>query len=277
MKRSLVLVFFLAGCATGPQTASSDATANRMREVVHAHGPAVVTVQLVVEEQFSIGFLGNEASESVMETTATVISPDGLIVTSLSATNPGGMFRDMFEMMGDEALGFEMNFDTQIKEVTIVLESGEELPGRFVLRDRDLDLAFIRPEEPPAKPLASVSLDQDGKLHQFDRVLLMERMGKVADRAVTANVTRVASLLETPRLYYVLSDVAVDMPGSGIGLPAFDMEGRYIGMTIFRNLELGRPFSLSMLGNMESNTALVIVPARDMRDSADQAPGYEEE
>ncbi len=200
MKRALVCVLFIVGCNRAPTVSEVDATGARMREVIATHRPAVVTLKMVLKENMSFGGFGNNQSESVTETTATVISPDGLIVTSLSATKPGGMFREMFDMLGSDTLGIDMNFDTQIKEVTIIFESGDEAPGRFVLRDRDLDLAFLRPQEAPAEPLAHVSLADRVSLQQFDRVMLVKRMGKVVDRGVSGNTMRIASLLETPRL-----------------------------------------------------------------------------
>ncbi len=72
----------------------------------------------------------------------------------------------------------------------------------------------------------------------------------------------------------MLADVAVDLPNTGIGLPAFDLDGSFVGMTIFRRLKLGTTPSLSLFGNTQSNTAMVIVPAADIQESADQAPGY---
>lgn len=275
--RRLISGLTLALVITATSAASARDIAKAMRAVVEEHGTAVVTLKMVIKENFSLGFLGNDQNESVMETTASLIRPDGLIVTSLSATDPGGMFKEMFESIDMGDLGFEMNFDTQVNEVTIIFPSGDEAPGKIVLRDRDLDLAFIRPEVRPDEPLPFVDMGREASLEQFDRVMVLERMGKIANRSATGHIQRVASVLTTPRLYYVLSDAAIDMPGTGIGLPAFDLKGQFIGMTIMRRLKTGGVSGLSLFGNMESNTALVIVPAADIRDSATQAPGYDEE
>ena len=44
----------------------------------------------------------------------------------------------------------------------ILLDDGTEVPAEIVLRDKDLDLAFIRPKAKPASPMTSVDLTKSG-------------------------------------------------------------------------------------------------------------------
>jgi len=65
-----------------------------------------------------------------------VISSTGLTVVSDAASNPWAMWAS------EE--GPKIDVDTS--DVKILLEDGREIPARFVLRDHDLDLAFIQPD-----------------------------------------------------------------------------------------------------------------------------------
>ena len=40
--------------------------------------------------------------------------------------------------------------ETEVNDIKILLEDGAEVPAEIVLRDKDLDLAFIRPKAKPA-------------------------------------------------------------------------------------------------------------------------------
>src|SRR5881296_3501778 len=133
----VMLLSFLAGAC------HADDLADKGRAIFKQHQHAVVTVQLVLKNKFSMAGRGGEANESRQDVTGTVVDPSGLTVLSLSATDPGQTLQSMFSS-SDEDSKFKM--ETELSDIKILLDDGSELPSEVVLRDRDLDLAFIRPK-----------------------------------------------------------------------------------------------------------------------------------
>ena len=82
--------------------------------------------------------------------TVTKPRPSGLTVVSLFTTDPTSPSRKMMGMDLEE-MGFKI--ETEIKRADILAADGNEIPAEVVLRDKDLDLAFLRPKQKPEKPL----------------------------------------------------------------------------------------------------------------------------
>jgi hypothetical protein len=264
MKRSLCLMLLLAA-ATG---ARADELAGAARGLVERHADAVVILRLVISERFSMAGFGGEDSESVQEVPGVVIQPDGLIVTALSATDPGAMYSGLFDMFGEED---GMSIETQISRVEILRSDGSEVPASVVLRDKDLDLAFLRPNSAPESPWPHIALDGDAVPQPFEHVIVPYRLGKVAQRACTASITRVLATLQKPRMLHLL-EVAPT------GTAAFTADGRLVGVVVMRQIaETGgaSDFSIASMSSMiagPTNMAFVVVPAAQVRESASQAP-----
>ena len=109
----------------------------------------------------SVGGREMQSMDESVETVGTVIDPSGLTVLSLGALNPGAM---MNKMMGGGGSGQErMEFGSEPSDVKLRLPDGKELPARIVLRDEDLDLAFLRPTTKPDKPLVAINLADEGR------------------------------------------------------------------------------------------------------------------
>jgi hypothetical protein len=257
-------------------SAQADETADYARGVTQKNADAVVTIRLVLSEQFSMPGMGSEDSESITETTGTIINPDGLIIASLSETDPMSMIQSMLGgMLGDD-MGF--NFDTKVDSVTIVRGDRSETPGKIVIRDADLDLAFIRPETKPESPWPAISLTAETKAQQYDELLVLHRLGMVANRACAGAFVRVSAVLDKPRPFYVLG-----MADGSLGAPAFNRDGACLGITTMRTIDNpgggGGMGMMAMFGGMAesmNNMAIVVLPASAVLESATQAPGYEE-
>src|SRR5262245_3184341 len=141
-------------------TCNADDFAEKGRSIFKQHQHSVVTVQIVLKSKFSMAGRGGESNESRQDVTGTVVDPSGLTVLSLSATDPGQMLQNMFSGGADEESKFKM--ETELSDVKILLDDGSELPSEVVLRDRDLDLAFIRPKAKPTAPLNALKLESSG-------------------------------------------------------------------------------------------------------------------
>ena len=91
----------------------------------------------------------------------------------------------------------------------------------------DLDLAFVRPKAKPEKPLAFVDLTQNTAARVLDKIVVINRLGKVANRTASASFEYIEALVSKPRTFYFPSN-AVTM--SGTGAPAFTLDGKVIGV-----------------------------------------------
>src|SRR2546423_15605794 len=102
---------------------------------------------------------------------------------------------------GDDESKFKM--DTELSDIKILSDDGGEVPTEVVLRDKDLDLAFIRPKAKVAAPMEALDLTTPGKAEILDQVLSLNRLGNAAGRAYAASLERISAIVQKPRLFYI--------------------------------------------------------------------------
>ena len=248
-----------------PSLAAQDDRA-AAREIVKNWQAAIVNVRVVLKMRVSVGGREMQSMDESVETVGTVIDPSGLTVLSLGALNPGAM---MNKMMGGGGSGQErMEFGSEPSDVKLRLPDGKELPARIVLRDEDLDLAFLRPTTKPDKPLVAINLADEGRPSLLDPVVVLSRLGRVGGWAPAASLQTIGAIIERPRTFYVIETGA-----STLGTPAFTSAGKVVGLLTMRSVQSGRPGMFSMMGGAGALGLLpVILPAADVRDIAQQAP-----
>ena len=237
--------------------ADADALARAGRSLVREYADTVVTLRIVLSESFTFSGRSGSRFESVTETTGTIIQPDGLIVASLIATDPSKIYDDLFEEFEDADFSFD--FQSDLDAMTIILGDGEEIHAEIVLRDTDLDLIFVRPHARALRVFPHVDLSHSSMPEQFDRVAVLRRLGKVANRTVTAQFPRVLAALEKPRPMSVLSPLDDDT-----GHPVFALNGKFVGMTTFRMIRITGGETSSMFSDFENATAITVVPASEI-------------
>ena len=115
--------------------------------ILEKNQDAVVTVQVVLKTSSS----GSASRENKQDITGTVIDPSGLTVVALSACDPNEMLQ---RMMPEEISKY--NIQSEVTDLKILLEDGSDIPCEIILRDKDLDLAFLRPKARQAKPLKAI-------------------------------------------------------------------------------------------------------------------------
>lgn len=252
-----LLVLALAGDFAAADTAVVG------REIHARHQNAIVTVKLVVNSTITMGSSASQ-SESKIATVGTVIDPSGLTVVSLATMDPS-----VFMKMLMRSMKRELSADSEFKDVKIVLADNTELPATVVLRDRDLDIAYLRPVVKPAKALAAVDLATARKPRLLDDIVSLNRLGTVADRTVTVSLHRIDAMVERPRPFYLPSPGGYSSGGS----PVFGLDGAPIGIVLIRSAppdgEVGVGSMPWNLGNMPAMP--VIVPAADILEGAKQA------
>jgi S1-C subfamily serine protease len=249
---------------SNPIRASDLATEGRA--VFEQHQKSVVTVQLVLRSKFSIPGMPSEAQESNEEATGTVIDPSGLTVLALSSTDPAGLFQSMMSGMGGlDEMDFTM--ESELGDVRILSHDGVEIPAEVVLRDRDLDLVFVRPKSKPAQPLQAVNLADNAPVQILDEVIAINRLGQVAGRAYAASIERIQAVVTRPRRFYVPGG---DITSTGLGSPAFTRDGKLVGIFVMRAIRASG--GGGMFAFQPGNITPILIPADEIRKVAGQVP-----
>jgi len=230
--------------------------AERGRELVTKRSDAVVTVKLAMKVRMSMEGREQE-EESTSEITATMIDPSGLAVCALSEADPTSAIG---HMMGEDS---ETKFQIDVTDTKVRLADGTELPAKIVLRDKDLDLAFIRVNQPPAKPLTAVDLAAAAPSDAMEEVFVLNRMGEVGNRMPAILVDRIVGVIKKPRVMYVPGPVG---QYSNLGCPVFTPEGKVVGIIVNRFPPQGAGG-----GREERSPLSVVMPAADVADIAKQA------
>ncbi len=256
--RSLAALAAAASLLIGPPPARADDAQlkDAARKVLSRYGPALVMVRLTLKPRMVYEGREESGPESTIETAGTLVAADGLTALSDFTTNPTAMFQR------DEGPRFE----TEVSDVRLLLQDGRELPARFVLRDSDLDVAFVAPTEPVAK-LASVPFDKGALPGPMDDLVFLAQLGKSLNRAVAVSAGQVRAVVKRPRTFLV--PAAADGMSS-LGTPAFDGRGRPVGLVVMRRAPGGQDGSLSIRAWSDRMTAVVLTAA-DLQDLMEQA------
>ena len=265
----LVLALF-ASVSAGAQDIAA-----KGRQIFEKNRGSVVTVQLIVENKFGVAGLSNEAQESKQEVTGTVIDTSGLTVVSLSGTDPSSLMQGFMGGAGGEGEdNIKFKMESELSDVKLLCNDGSELPAEIVLRDKDLDLAFLRPKSKPSTPLQALDLSASGKVDVLDDVISINRLGKVANRAHAATVERIAAIVQKPRLFYVPGG---DASVAGLGCPAFNLDGKVVGIFVMRSLKSGGGGGMNMFAMSSAPITAILLPAEQVRKVAAQAPSAKED
>lgn len=239
----------LAGVLALPLSAASEAEATAGRALAKRYADAIVGIELVVTMKVKMGDREAPPSERRMEANGTVISASGLTVTSLATVDPQVQFEMARAFPG--ARGAEL-VGTDFKEVKLRLADGKELPARFVLKDADLDLAFMAPEgTEAAREFAHVNLEQPAEGAVLGTYFYVSRASKTLQRVPLVRTSEITGIVEKPRRFFLMTDYA-------LGAPMFDAQGRVLGITL-QYLANNRP------------GGFVVLPAPDIADIAKQA------
>lgn len=263
------LILSLATCAVivGTPVSAQDGRA-AAREVVKKWQAAVVNVRVVLRMRMSMGGREMQASDDPVDAVGTVIDSSGLTVMSLGALNPGALMSKIMGTAGGNGNEPSVEITTEPTDVKIRLADGRELPARIVLRDQDLDLAFLRPIRKPDTPLVAIDLTQASTPALLEQLLVITRLGRVGGWTSGAALYNVSAIIERPRTFYVLDGAASEM-----GTPAFTTDGKVVGLLTLRQIEPGRASMASVMGGSDGFGMLgVILPAADVLEIAKQAP-----
>ncbi len=254
------ILCILGSLACFSLTGWADELAEKGRDVFKKHQRAVVTVQLVQKVTYSASGRAGESQEAKQDITGTVVDPSGLTVLALSSTDPTEMIRRTY--------GDRVKIEVEVSDLKILLDDGAEIPAEIVLRDKDLDLAFIRPKVKPASPMESADLARSASAQVLDAIISLNRLGRAAGRAYSASVEHISAVVQKPRTFYIPDS---SMTATSSGSPAFALDGNIVGVFVMRALSAGGSGG-GMNNSRPDNVTAIILPAEDILKAAKQAP-----
>jgi len=243
--------------AGGPVWAADGGPGAAAKAVVAKHAEAIVHLKVVVSTKMTYQGREMPARERETEILGTVLDGSGLIVTSNTAADPSSAQARMAQP--------GLKIDAQIKGTKLLAKDGTEVPLKIVLRDKDLDLMFLRPDK--KIPLKHIGLKKTkgATVALMDQLILLSRLGPVGDRQPSVSVARIEAVVEKPRRMYV-----TDAIGSvaALGCPAFTAKGKLVGLVVVRVAKGGHGGGL--LGGLRSRMLPVVLPVVDLLDDIKQ-------
>jgi len=221
-----------------------------------AHRDSILFLSAVVEIELTAGDKPVKKEERKVEILGTVIGADGLIVVPLSTLDVAAAV-DGRTVNGPQG-PVKLSAKGTTKEVKILLPDGTEVAAKVVFKDPDIDLAFIRPEQPASVKLTPVNTANNAPMALLDDVIILGRLGKDLNREPVIMTNEVISLISKPRTFGKLG-------APTLGMAVFNKDGKFLGVGINRFSAKGDSDSQ---GSMPSN---VVLPAADLLESAAQA------
>lgn len=198
--------------------ALTEAEAEAGRALLKRYADTIVGVELVVSMKGMQGDRPIPAREQKREINGTFVNAAGLTVLSLGSIDPRGGLPAMLQA--------QIRYDEpEFKEVKLRLADGTEMPARVVLKDADLDLAFIAPEAAPATPTPCVDLAAPAEPLILGTYYDISRGSKLAQRVPAVRAVNVTGIIEKPRRYILATDYSP-------GCPVFDATGKILGVSV---------------------------------------------
>jgi len=248
--RRAVAVMAMVFCLATHVHAQSAEDRAAAREMVAKHGGAVLFVLGTTKLRINQGGKEVQNPDQRIQAIVTVIDSTGLGVMSLTALDPSDLASA--QLSRGRGAGGAVSVTAETTDLRYRLSDGREVPVRVVLRDKELDLAFLRPVEKPAAPMTAIDV-ATVKPAALDAVVILQRMPEVFGWQPTALFQSVMATVEKPRTFYILT-------GGVVGAPVFDARGRFIGIGLRLKNE-----------SDPANAPLIVLPANDIREVAKQA------
>jgi hypothetical protein len=256
----LALAALLAFGSFSPAAAADPAPKieETARRLFKAHADSVITVRATVALTMAAGDSPSQSRDQTVEEFGTVVTADGLVVVAASSIDPATAADGRtVNMRGSQV---KLTVTSEVKEARFILPDGSEIPAVVVYKDRDLNLAYLRPEpgaeEAKDAKFVPIVLSATQKLGVLDEVVVLSRLDKAMGRTACVECDAVRAILEKPRAYYSIHI-------STTGLPIFGNTGNFAG------------FITTRFGSASDNGGIsmspVVLPAAEVVKSIEQA------
>jgi hypothetical protein len=253
-KQFIFALLFAASFLGFRAPAYADVTGQQARSVMDKWQNALVAIELTVKITVE-----SHKSEIRMETLGTVVDSSGLVLTTRTEVQPD----DIMKAYANEKGAGKLNLSSEVTDLKVRFADGTEIPGKVVLQDKDLDMAFIMPSRKPATPIKSLDLAHSANPSVMDPIVILEKLGSTAGRSTAVSMTRIMSVVEKPRKFF-LPDACV----ASVGSPVFTLEGDLVGVLLARVATNSSSVHSTLY---YSSSAHIILPAVDIQEAVKQA------
>ena len=137
------------------------------------------------------------------------------------------------------------------------MQDGTEVAARFLLKDSDLDLAFVLPFQDDDSNSDDVIFSKVPEMVKedeypmiLDEVVSIGKLKQTLYRQSTLRRGSVNAVISKPRQYFVIENT---IPGT----PVFDKKGKWLGVVVYK-----------MFGSRPSE--IVTLPSQDILEIAEQ-------
>ena len=231
--RRIVFIFtVLAALTLISFPASADDLAKAGREIAQKWHDAVVPIKAVVKMRVVVEGREVENKEYEIEDVAAIIDPSGLAVLSLTSIDPGDILNEYAAASSDK-----YSISSDVTSLKMILPGDIETPSKIVMRDKDLDLAFIAPITKPDSPTVSLDLGQIGQPEVLDPVIILSRFGKIANRELSVTLNRIQTIMRKPKTFYIPEQQTT---GLRTGSAVFTADGKLAGVLLLKRVKLRR-------------------------------------
>ena len=244
---TLVFIFLFNGLFFQTWAKKPDST---WRKLLREHADCVTWVSVTVRVELSAGGRSMPPQEQKLEALGTIIAEDGLTVLSLNKVDPTANILSRIRSPG-------ASVNVNYTEVMILMQDGTEVPAKLLLKDSDLDLAFVLPIEERKNEFKDVVFSRVPKQASeddlpviLDEVVSIGKLRKTLYRQSTLRRGWVNAVIEKPRTYFVIENTS---PGT----PVFNSMGNWLGVVVYKMVS-GRP------------SEIVTLPAMDILEIAEQ-------
>jgi hypothetical protein len=249
-RRGVIVLTWVSVCLASQALAQTPEERAAARELVSKHGGAVVLVMGTAKLRVNQGGKDVPTQDQRIQVHATVLDGTGLGIMSLTALDPSELMSA--QLSRGRGAGSAITVTAETTDLRYRMADGKEIPVRVVLRDKELDLAFLRPVEKPAAPMAAVEV-ASARPAAIDPVIVLYRLPEFAEWQATSLFASVQAVIDKPRSFFALT-------GGVYGAPVFDTRGRFVGVVLRLKNEAD-----------PANAPMVVLPANDIREVAKQA------
>jgi S1-C subfamily serine protease len=254
---TIITCLLTAACLAPAARAATDETA-AAKKICDQYKDAVVWISAVAKISISASDsktpLNIPDREQKAEGLGTIIDASGMLVTALSNIDPTKLVSGR-EVAGPGGSRITIEASAILKEVKIILADGTEIPADVVLKDADLDLAFLRPKadakEAKGVTFPAISLKDNGTAGLADQVVSLARADEILNRQPQVSRGQIITVTKKPREFLRVNNATQ-------GAPTFTMEGKLVGIGINR-------------ANKDRQVVTVVLPAADVLEIAEQA------
>ena len=261
LKKSLCIIACLWLAASAVQAQDDHQLRNVARKALQNYEKAVITLSAVVKLEIKGQDMGGAGEHEIKtQCVAAIIDPSGLAVTSLTNLSPqNSMGRIRYG-------GRSVEIDSQVEEVKYRLSDGTEVPARLVLKDDDLDLAFLAPlkplDEPTRQKISVIPLgDGTAQAELLDPTIFICRATDSLNYVPILEVDKIVAVISTPRTCY-LGNMTI------LGATVFDAQGKFMGI-VARCIKAEGNDGMARLSS--SMISRLILPAADVARLVPQA------